>query len=295
MAALVAFGCKGDPPRSETASSGSSAPAPLAGSARAATGSGDAAATGSASTATTIGSAPKVEAARCDEPCLFLVDTPLDQVGERYTHACAGKATTDPGFTDCKQLDYMRNCIYAAHGLVFKKTKWKVFRGKPWYEPHAEFRAKQISALERANVHELYERGKRCKKGLHISGGDYDRLKAWFAGLRSHRADLPEVLTVRGAPERRDVFVQYVIETAAVPERAPVSLPDLHASASYEALDHTAADLAAAAKRADEPGLRAIEVSYDPGSPVQLHFLFDRDDKLVAIDLEYADQGEDGE
>ena len=40
--------------------------------------------------------------------------------------------TKDLGYEDCKKLDYMRNCIYAAHGLVFKKNKWKALTTKPW-------------------------------------------------------------------------------------------------------------------------------------------------------------------
>ncbi len=81
--------------------------------------------------------------------------------------------TKDLGYQDCKSLDYARNCIYAAHGLVFKKKKWKVFQAKPWYEARPEFKAKSISPLEVANVSELNKRGKACKAGVNVSGADF--------------------------------------------------------------------------------------------------------------------------
>jgi hypothetical protein len=152
-----------------------------------------AAGSGSAQVAAPTAAAPaaaastsKLEAARCDDPCLFLLDTPIAQLVDTFKAKCAGKETKDLGFQDCKQLDYVRNCVYAAHGLVYKKKKWKkVFEAKPWYEPHADVDAKKIamSDVEHANVHELYERGKACKKGLSISGADYERIRKWFAAL----------------------------------------------------------------------------------------------------------------
>ncbi|HEV7559467.1 MAG TPA: YARHG domain-containing protein, partial [Kofleriaceae bacterium] len=116
----------------------SDAPAPVAGSGAAsgsgtagsgsavAAGSGSATGSGSGSAVAAVALSPKIKAARCGEPCLFLVDTPLAKMTETFTAECAGMKTPDLGYTDCKQLDYVRNCIYAAHGVVFKKKRWKV-------------------------------------------------------------------------------------------------------------------------------------------------------------------------
>jgi len=125
----------------------------------------------------------KLQAARCGEPCLFLVDTPLTGVDDALNAKCPG---AKPLYLDCKHLDYARNCVFAAHGLKYKKTRWqKAFTGKPWYEPGADTDPKKItlSDVERANVHELYSRAKACKKNLDISGADYDKLKAWIGAL----------------------------------------------------------------------------------------------------------------
>jgi len=151
-------------------------------------GSGSAVATppaGSGSAVAGSAPSPKIAAAKCGEPCLFLLDTPIAQLADAYKTACGGMETKNLGFDDCKQLDYVRNCVYAAHGLVYKKKWKKVFEAKPWYEPRADVRAKTIamSEVEHANVHELYLRGKACKKNLKISGADYERIKAWFAAL----------------------------------------------------------------------------------------------------------------
>jgi YARHG domain len=138
---------------------------------------------------------PKIKAARCGEPCLFLMDTPVDKLLDTFTTECDGMKPPELGYpTDCKQLDYMRNCIYAAHGVVFKKKQWKAFEHKPWYDPHPEISVKTVlSALELANVHELNQRGKACKKGLAISGADYERVKAWFAALPK-RSPMPRLV-----------------------------------------------------------------------------------------------------
>jgi hypothetical protein len=162
------------------------APAPAPGSAVGGSAVASPAAGSGSAVAVVSALSPKLEAAKCGEPCLFLLDTPIAQLADTYKTRCGGMETKNLGFDDCKQLDYVRNCVYAAHGVVYKKKKWKqVFDAKPWYEPHAEVTAKTIamSEVEHANVHELYLRGKACKKNLKISGADYERIKAWFAAL----------------------------------------------------------------------------------------------------------------
>jgi hypothetical protein len=115
---------------------------------------------------------PKIKAARCGEPCLFLTDTPLDKLQDVYRAECAGMETKDLGFADCKQMDYVRNCVYAAHGLVYKKKRWKTrFEAKPWYEANPAVEAKTaLGSVELAN-------------GMQISGADFEKIKALFASL----------------------------------------------------------------------------------------------------------------
>src|SRR6185436_10517947 len=168
LAGLLALAaCKGDGDKQPAAGSAASAgQAGSGGATGSAAASAPAAGSGSAGSATVAAApplSPKIKAARCGEPCLFLTDTPLAKLLETYKAECGGMTTKDLGYQDCKSLDYARNCIYAAHGLVYKKKKWKVFSTKPWYEPRPEFQAKSISPLEIANVSELNKRGKACK------------------------------------------------------------------------------------------------------------------------------------
>jgi hypothetical protein len=215
---LAATACGGNKAEPTTAGSGSapagSAAAP-AGSAVAGSSVAGSAVAGSAASGTgSAGSAaapplsPKIAAARCDEPCLFLVDTPIAQLADAFKSACNGAKSTDLGFEDCKRLDYTRTCIYAAHGLVYKKGRWKTaFAGKPWYDPNPAIDAKTVlSTLERANVHELYERGKACRKNLNISGADYDRIKAWFGALPK-QPPLPAVVFMDSNPVKAKPFM----------------------------------------------------------------------------------------
>lgn len=127
---------------------------------------------------------------RCEEPCLFLLDTPLDRHADAYRTAC-GKPLL-PDNADCGKLDYWRNCIYAAHGLRFRKKKWQVYATKPWYRPDPNFDSKILTPLERANVHELRLRARVCRHNdVHVSTADHARIQAWFAAYAKGAATFP--------------------------------------------------------------------------------------------------------
>lgn len=97
--------CKGDE-KSTLATRSGPAPSPGSGSAM-----GSAVAADSGSTASGSGSAkapppaidPTVMAARCDEPCLFLVDTPIDKLGDAFKTTC-NNDMPDLGLTHCRKL-----------------------------------------------------------------------------------------------------------------------------------------------------------------------------------------------
>lgn len=128
----------------------------------------------------------------CDDPCLFLRDTPLDQLGDVYAKTC-GRALV-PNNKDCGVLDYERNCIYAAHGMRFRSQKWSAYAKKPWYHLRPAFRSRELSALERANVHELWLRGKACRAhDVHVSTTDYARIQAWFAAYTRGTPTIPAI------------------------------------------------------------------------------------------------------
>lgn len=242
---------------------------------------------------------PKIKAARCGEPCLFLVDTPLAKLPEQFAADCAGMKTPDLGYTDCKQLDYVRNCIYAAHGVVFKKKKWKVFKTKPWYEPHPEIAAKAaLSPFELENVHELNSRGKACKKGHSISGADYDRAKAWFNSL-PHPA-LPTLVLEDTSYDLSDDFE--VKPPADLPKWLESYLPDAKArfargklaTATYsDGEERLLAKLGELLKPIDTKKLRVIQVDFDSGEHgteeapytggIHVKLVYDDKDALVAI------------
>ena len=243
-------------------------------------------ATASAATATPALS-PKIKAARCGEPCLFLTDTALDKLTETFKAECGGMVTKDLGFDDCKHLDFTRNCIYAAHGLVFKQKKWKQFEKKPWYDANADFKAAAISDLERANVHELDQRGKACKKGLHISGADYERVKQWFAALP--KAPMPKVILT--GDEEMDTLQKMTSAELVELLRGDLKLKLPSAAvASYDSVVPAAMVKAIGAKDAK---LRSILIDVDSGTvgdeenPITegtyVRFVYDDKDELRAV------------
>jgi hypothetical protein len=207
----------------------------------------------------------------------------------------------DLGYSDCKQLDYVRNCVYAAHGVVFQNKKWKGFANKPWYEAHPEVSTKTVlSPLELANVHELSQRGKACKKGLAISGADYERIKAWFAALPG-RSPMPRLVF-------RDESWDESEQLAAVDGKALLAWllqAEPAARARLQAGDRTTAwyedpdsdrspALLAAVHAADPKKLRVIRIDFDSGQHgtedapftggTLVKFVYDDHDQLVAVE-----------
>jgi len=284
--AVVACG-KGDDKKPEpavgSAGSGSAAaPGSAAGSA--------AAGSGSAVAATAV--SPKIKAARCGDPSLFLVDTPLDKLLDTYKTECGGMQTKDLGFTDCKKLDYMRNCIYAAHGMVYKKNRWKGLTSKPWYDAHPEFKAESISELERANVHELHQRGKACKKGISISGADYERIKKWFAALPKTPAEMPAVILVENEAKKPDELIKWMMEEIDVKKRKKIVLGKT-VTGSYA----DAAELPDALKLPKDAKVRTVALEFETSvnnteeaqitEGAAVRFIYDDKDKLVAITAQH--------
>lgn len=132
----------------------------------------------------------------CEDPCLMLRDTALDKLPDAYAARC-GKPLL-PNNKDCGVLDYERNCIYAAHGMRFRKKKWAVYATKPWYKLRPEFRSKELTQLERDNVHELRLRAHTCRANdVHVSTADFARIQQWFAGYAKGTPLLP-VVTLSG-------------------------------------------------------------------------------------------------
>jgi len=270
-------------------------------------GAGGSAAPPPAADAAAAALSPKIEAAKCGEPCLFLLDAPIAQLTDTYKTKCGGMETKNLGFEDCKQLDYARNCLHAAHGLVYKKKKWKkLFEAKPWYEPHAEVDAKKIamSEVEHANVHELYLRGKACKKNLKISGADYERIKAWFAALPKPPApkfafhwdnngeDEPSY-----APSDIKDFVAFLDDKET--KLTSKVRAGKEVFASYEEPKALADDkkLLAAIHVTDPSKLRAIDVNIEIAhgtedepymEEMNMRFIYDDKDQLVAVTGEHV-------
>jgi hypothetical protein len=273
---LVACGGKSDDKKPEPGVGSTAGSVTPAGSA-----AGSATA-GSAAAATPAALSPKIKAARCGEPCLFLVDVPIDKLLDTYTAECGGMQTKDLGFTDCKKLDYMRNCIYAAHGIVYKKNRWKGLTAKPWYDAHPEFKAEQISELERANVHELHQRGKACKKGISISGADFERIKKWFAALPKQPPELPAVILVDAEPKSGSELTKWLLEQIDTKKKKIVLGSNV--SGSYEALAELPSELTGALKAGKDAKLRSVMIAFESEASVtDVRFVFDDKDKLVAV------------
>ena len=202
VVALSLVGCKSKQDGAGTASGSGSGTGSGSGSA---TGSGSASGSGSA---TGTGAAASDE--RCANPCRFLVDTALADVGAAHQQTC-GKAWETPAATDCDALDYQRNCIYAHHGYTFKKAKWKDAFGKEaWYKARADFKETDLSRVATNNVRDLKNQAATCRgeepspipatfSASKVSKADLAIIVGWFTQKAAGDPPLPKKLEADGA------------------------------------------------------------------------------------------------
>jgi hypothetical protein len=155
-----------------------------------------------------------------------------------------------------------------------------------------------LGAAELANVHELNSRGKACKKGMEISGADYDRVKAWFADpakapmpkliLKDTSSDQSETLEAVSAKDFRAFLAE------AEPKAKRRFAKDKLVTAIYEASDdELSKKLVETIKPADPKKLRIIRVDFDSGEAgtednpftagTIVKFVYDDKDQLVAV------------
>lgn len=119
---------------------------------------------------------PAATAAECKDTCLLLTRLSFEQVQKNICDLCGRH---DPIFCEldwpssdvpsCSIWDEMRNCIFAAHGHVFKSQKYKTrFAGKPWYRANPKFDPKTLSKEAQDNVQRLLKYKKQryqCMQG----------------------------------------------------------------------------------------------------------------------------------
>jgi len=172
---------------------------------------------------------------------------------------------------------------------------------KPWYDAHPEISAKTaLSPLELANVHELNQRGQACKKGLAISGADYELIKAWFAALPS-RSPMPKLVFRDESWDESEHLAAmdgkaFLAWLASTEKTAKERFKTGHlTTAVYEDLDSDRSPNLLAAIHANDPKrLRIIRVDFDSGEHgtedapftggTLLKFVYDDHDQLVAIE-----------
>ncbi len=107
--------------------------------------------------------APGATAAECKDTCLLLTRLSFDEVQKNICSLCGGHdeifCELDWPASDvpsCSIWDDMRNCIFAAHGHVFKSPAYKTkFEGKPWHRANPKFDAKTLPKVAQDNVQRL--------------------------------------------------------------------------------------------------------------------------------------------
>jgi len=229
---------------------------------------------------------------------LFLTDTPLDKLVETYKAECAGMETKAPSYEDCGQLDYLRNCIFAAHGFAFEKKKWKkAFADKPWYQIKPEFKASMVSPLERATVTALNDQGKACKDGKNISAGDHARIKKWFDALPKVPDEMAKVLFIDTQKAKPAELIAALIEEIDPEKKAKSYALDKRASASYETSEYGESDVISNLKLPKDAKVRTVLVDFmsdthgTEDNPLMegthVRFVFDDKDALLAIGVSH--------
>lgn len=136
---------------------------------------------------------PRDPAVRCAEACLYLTGVALDEAPTAFERDCG--ASWPYRDDHCDGYDDQVNCIYAAHGNVFEKPRWRErFGAARWYRPRADFDDAALSATERASVRALRARGRACRHPPAVSAAERELVTAWFDRLTEDGGD------VAGAP-----------------------------------------------------------------------------------------------
>jgi len=97
----------------------------------------------------------------CAAPCRVLGRAPLVTASLK---ALECKEDWEALGDDCEHWDYLRNCVYADKGYVFKKARWRNrFGATPWYKEDPAFKSGLLSRVARNNVASLKQRAQQCK------------------------------------------------------------------------------------------------------------------------------------
>lgn len=192
---LVLAACKGDPKPAPSTATGSAAVGSAAGSVVGSAAGGAVAIDAATSTATppamTMDAAaqPAVDE-RCASPCRFLAETPLAEIAVKVQATC-GTEWPAVSASDCAQLDYQRNCIFATAGYTFKKPIYQsAFGVQPWYTPRADFTDRDLSKVATANIAELKRMAASCRQGNPIDARDRALVDAWLADIQAGKVQL---------------------------------------------------------------------------------------------------------
>jgi len=109
----------------------------------------------------------------CKDSCLLLAEHSFNDVAQKlYCEKCKDfdedACSLDWPSSDvmgCEEWDYMRNCIFARYGYVFKKEKWKQkFLQKTWYKENPAFSKESLTQQAKDNIAFLKKEAKECRK-----------------------------------------------------------------------------------------------------------------------------------
>lgn len=126
---------------------------------------------------------------RCPDPCRFLDEVALDEIGAFTQGACNAPW---PEVAGCDELDRLRSCVYAVHGFPFPKGKGRdAFAKAAWYAKRADFKDSDLGAVASANVVALEQRAKECRAGIMVSAVDRARVVDFFATIAKGRPAMP--------------------------------------------------------------------------------------------------------
>lgn len=146
----------------------------------------------------------------CSVPCRLLKDASVDAVKAK----CPDWALAT-GESNCDDLDFARNCIYATYGYTFKKDKYKkAFGDLAWYKPDPAFKDSAMSKQSLDNIAALKQEAETCRASgdADISAATRKVVEAWFAARKTGKPPMPAVIhDLDGKLISADEFVKQYI------------------------------------------------------------------------------------
>jgi hypothetical protein len=175
---------------------------------------------------------------RCAAACLYLQDLPIEDARTAFERDCG--SAWPYAADDCEGLKFARECIFAAHGVVFDDPAWRTrFEREAWYHPRPGVGrdlasiAPEVRTISHANHQTLGFAIDGCGRPRlpRVSDADRRLTEAWYVRLVVD-GERPRGVDVTGIEELEnhviDDATRFAYADPPTPDRRAIEVTNLY-------------------------------------------------------------------